>query len=171
MQGNTARSKAASPAALSLRQQRKALGLLLGHLVGDAIVPVVPSTVFGGNLAVRPKGPANFLARGCRQLRNVILRIRSRAENGKSQNEASRHYLPCAKTITGLLVGIPISEGAIRSIDDTAATYVPELEGTAYGATPLRALLHMSSGATFRETNQPDDDVTSCLWHCWGTSC
>ena len=30
-----------------------------------------------------------------------------------------------AKTITGLLVGIAISEGAIRSINDTAATYVP----------------------------------------------
>ena len=61
-----------------------------------------------------------------------------------------------AKTITGLLVGIAISEGAIRSIDDTAATYVPELEGTAYGATPLRALLHMSSGVAFRETYQPE---------------
>ena len=65
-----------------------------------------------------------------------------------------------AKTITGLLVGIAVSEGAIRSIDDTAATYVPELEGTAYGSTPLRALLHMSSGVAFRETYQLDDDGT-----------
>jgi CubicO group peptidase (beta-lactamase class C family) len=65
-----------------------------------------------------------------------------------------------AKTITGLLVGIAISEGAIRSIDDTASTYVPELEGTAYGATPLRALLHMSSGVAFLErTYQPDEDI------------
>ena len=46
-----------------------------------------------------------------------------------------------AKTITALLVGIAISERAIRSIDDTAATYVPEMAGTEYGATPLRALL------------------------------
>ena len=46
-----------------------------------------------------------------------------------------------AKTITALLVGIATSEGAIRSIDDTAATYVPELAGTEYGATPLRALV------------------------------
>lgn len=51
-----------------------------------------------------------------------------------------------AKTITALLVGIAISEGAIHSIDDTAAAYVPELAGTEYGATPLRALLQMSSG-------------------------
>ena len=65
-----------------------------------------------------------------------------------------------AKTITALLVGIAISEGAIRSIDDTTATYVPELEGTEYGATPLRALLHMSSGVAFLErTYQPVDDI------------
>jgi CubicO group peptidase (beta-lactamase class C family) len=64
-----------------------------------------------------------------------------------------------AKTITGLLVGIAISEGAIRSIDDMAATYVPELAGTEYGATPLRALLHMSSGVAFHETYKPEDDI------------
>jgi CubicO group peptidase (beta-lactamase class C family) len=65
-----------------------------------------------------------------------------------------------AKTLTGLLVGIAVSEGAIHSIDDTAATYVPELTGTEYGATPLRALLHMSSGVAFLEkTYQPDEDI------------
>lgn len=64
-----------------------------------------------------------------------------------------------AKTITALLVGIAISEGAIRSIDDTAAAYVPELAGTEYGATPLRALLQMSSGVAFSETYQPEDDI------------
>jgi CubicO group peptidase (beta-lactamase class C family) len=64
-----------------------------------------------------------------------------------------------AKTITALLVGIAASEGAIRSIDDTAATYVPELAGTEYGATSLRALLRMSSGVAFSETYRPDDDI------------
>jgi CubicO group peptidase (beta-lactamase class C family) len=64
------------------------------------------------------------------------------------------------KTITGLLVGIAVSEGAIRSIDDAVAVYVPELAGTAYGKTPLRALLHMSSGIAYHETYQPGDDST-----------
>jgi CubicO group peptidase (beta-lactamase class C family) len=64
-----------------------------------------------------------------------------------------------AKTVTGMLVGIAVAEGAIRSIEDTAATYVPELAGTEYGATPLRALLHMSSGVAFHETYQGDDDI------------
>src|SRR5258708_21137911 len=69
-----------------------------------------------------------------------------------------------AKTITALLVGIATSEGAIRSIDDTAATYVPELAGTGYGATTLRALLHMASGAPFPEpTHPPDQDTINFL--------
>ncbi|HUH85670.1 MAG TPA: serine hydrolase [Stellaceae bacterium] len=64
-----------------------------------------------------------------------------------------------AKTVTGLLVGIALSEGTIHSIDDPVATYVPELAGTAYGSTSIRALLQMSSGTDYRETYQPNDDV------------
>jgi CubicO group peptidase (beta-lactamase class C family) len=65
-----------------------------------------------------------------------------------------------AKTVLGLLVGIAISEGAIASVDDLAAKYVPELQGTEYGATSIRAFLQMSSGVAFRETYQPGDDVS-----------
>jgi CubicO group peptidase (beta-lactamase class C family) len=56
-----------------------------------------------------------------------------------------------AKTIVGLLVGIAVEEGAIRSIDDPARVYVPALRGTAYGATPIKALLQMRSGVRFKE--------------------
>jgi CubicO group peptidase (beta-lactamase class C family) len=56
-----------------------------------------------------------------------------------------------AKTITAILIGIAIAEGHIRSVDDTAAAYVPALAGTEYGRTPLRHLLQMSSGVLFRE--------------------
>ncbi len=66
-----------------------------------------------------------------------------------------------AKTVLGLLIGIAVSEGAIKSIDDPAAKYVPELAGTEYGATPIRAFLQMSSGVAFRETYQPGDDVST----------
>ena len=73
-----------------------------------------------------------------------------------------------AKSITGLLVGIALSEGAIRSLDDTAEAYVPELAGTAYGATPIRALLHMASGVQFSETYLPGSDIlklqAALLW-------
>ncbi len=56
-----------------------------------------------------------------------------------------------AKTIVALLLGIAINEGRIHSVDDMADTYVPELAGTAFGRTSLRALLHMASGVAFHE--------------------
>jgi CubicO group peptidase (beta-lactamase class C family) len=63
-----------------------------------------------------------------------------------------------AKTVTAMLVGIAIAEGHIRSVDDPAAAYVPELAGTEYGRTSLRHLLQMSSGVRFREDNTDSDD-------------
>lgn len=62
------------------------------------------------------------------------------------------------KTLTGMLVGIAVSEGAIRSIDDLAAAYVPGLAGLAYGQTSIRDLLHMASGVAFLETYDGNDD-------------
>jgi CubicO group peptidase (beta-lactamase class C family) len=64
-----------------------------------------------------------------------------------------------AKTITAMLVGIAIAENKIRSIDDPVSAYVPGLANTEYGGTPLRALLHMSSGVSFTETYDGSDDV------------
>ena len=68
-----------------------------------------------------------------------------------------------AKSIMGMLIGIAISEGAIKSVDDTAETYVPGFKGTEYGATPLRALLHMSSGVDFGEARDDGRDLDR-LW-------
>jgi len=56
-----------------------------------------------------------------------------------------------AKTLVGLMVGIALHEGAIRSLDQPAADYVPDLAGTEYGKTPIRALLHMASGVAYNE--------------------
>jgi CubicO group peptidase (beta-lactamase class C family) len=65
-----------------------------------------------------------------------------------------------AKTVTSMLVGIAIAEGHIRSVDDPAAAYVPELAGTEYGRTSLRHLLQMSSGVRFSEQYTGNDDVS-----------
>jgi CubicO group peptidase (beta-lactamase class C family) len=64
-----------------------------------------------------------------------------------------------AKTITAMLIGIAVADGAIKSIDDEVAIYVPRLAGTEYGKTPIRALLHMSSGVEFKEIYDGQDDV------------
>ena len=62
-----------------------------------------------------------------------------------------------AKTVTSMLIGIAIAEGYIRSVDDPAQAYLPELAGTEYGRTPLRHLLEMSSGVRFREEYTASD--------------
>lgn len=68
-----------------------------------------------------------------------------------------------AKSITALLIGIVIGDGAIKSVDDTAETYVPGFEDTEYGTTPIRDLLHMSSGVEFGETEDRQRDLNR-LW-------
>jgi CubicO group peptidase (beta-lactamase class C family) len=67
------------------------------------------------------------------------------------------------KSIMGMLIGIAIAEGAIKSVDDTAETYVPGFRGTEYGKTPIRALLHMSSGVEFGEEQENGRDLNR-LW-------
>src|SRR6516225_2521202 len=74
-----------------------------------------------------------------------------------------------AKSITAMLIGIAIGDGAIKSVDDTAETYVPGFKGTEYGKTPIRDLLHMSSGVEFGETKDGQRDLDR-LWidMVWG---
>ncbi|MBS0526449.1 MAG: serine hydrolase [Proteobacteria bacterium] len=67
------------------------------------------------------------------------------------------------KSITGLLVGLALADGAIKSVDDLAERYVPGLEGSEYGRTPIRALLHMSSGVEFGEDRDNGRDLDR-LW-------
>jgi CubicO group peptidase (beta-lactamase class C family) len=64
-----------------------------------------------------------------------------------------------AKTVVAMLLGIAVHDRAIGSIDDPAERYVPGLAGCAYGATPLRHLLSMSSGVRFSETYNGSDDI------------
>ena len=64
-----------------------------------------------------------------------------------------------AKTITAMLIGIAVSEGKIKSIDDPVSTYVPGLANVEYGKTSIRDLLHMSSGVAFSEIYDGQDDI------------
>jgi CubicO group peptidase (beta-lactamase class C family) len=75
-----------------------------------------------------------------------------------------------AKTITSMLIGIAVGEGKIKSIDDDAQTYLPDLAGTEYGKTPIRALLHMSSGVAFREVYDGNDDIAQLGRDLFGPS-
>ena len=52
-----------------------------------------------------------------------------------------------AKGVTHLLVGSAVCRGDIKSLDDTAESYAPELKNNAYGPATIRQLLSMTSGA------------------------
>jgi CubicO group peptidase (beta-lactamase class C family) len=67
------------------------------------------------------------------------------------------------KSIVGMLMGIAVAEGAIKSVDDTAENYVPGFKGSEYGRTPIRDLLHMSSGVDFGEERDDGRDLDR-LW-------
>eukprot|EP01051_Picozoa_sp_SAG22_P019971 SAG22_NODE_3865_length_1493_cov_1.964849_2_plen_309_part_00 len=52
-----------------------------------------------------------------------------------------------AKSVTALLLGVCLDRGLVRSLDDAAAEYCPELAGTLHGRAQLRHLINMLSGA------------------------
>lgn len=74
---------------------------------------------------------------------------------------AEQHFIShaMAETIVSMAVGIALAEGKIAALDDTAATYVPALAGSAYGETRLEHLLRMSSGVKFVENYDGADDL------------
>jgi CubicO group peptidase (beta-lactamase class C family) len=63
-----------------------------------------------------------------------------------------------AKTVVAMLIGVALHEQKIKSIDDQAQDYLPDLKGTPYGETSLRHLLTMSSGVRFTEDYSGQDD-------------
>jgi CubicO group peptidase (beta-lactamase class C family) len=55
-----------------------------------------------------------------------------------------------SKSVTSALVGIAISEGYIKSLDDPITNYLPELKDQGFSAITIRNLLTMGSGIQYR---------------------
>jgi CubicO group peptidase (beta-lactamase class C family) len=55
------------------------------------------------------------------------------------------------KSMTALLVGAAVRDGAIKSLDDEVTWYMPQLLGSAYARVTVRQLLNMSSGVAWTE--------------------
>lgn len=65
-----------------------------------------------------------------------------------------------SKTIVGILVGQAIAEGAMTSLDDPAAKYLPEWQQDDRAAITLRDLIYMQSGLrNERSTTRPTSDL------------
>ncbi|MEV5032341.1 serine hydrolase [Sphingobium sp. LMC3-1-1.1] len=56
-----------------------------------------------------------------------------------------------SKSLTGTLVGLAVSEGRIKSLDDGIVTYLPELRRTGYEGVTIRQILEMRSGVDYDE--------------------
>ena len=63
-----------------------------------------------------------------------------------------------AKSVTSVLLGIALQQGYIHGMDDTLATYIPELRGSAYASVTVEQLLTMTSGVHW---NEDYDDAKS----------
>ena len=64
------------------------------------------------------------------------------------------------KSVTSMLIGIALAEGAIRSTADRVTRYRKDLTGTAYDGPTLAHLLDMTSGAGALELwDLPDSDI------------
>jgi len=63
--------------------------------------------------------------------------------------ETTWHLWSASKSFTSTVVGIAVKEGKIESLDDRVDKYAPQFKGTAYGETPIKHVVMMSSGIDF----------------------
>lgn len=88
-----------------------------------------------------------------------IVAERYRAGNGK---DSLWGVASVTKSVTSTLVGAAIKDGAIKSVNDPAVKYVPELAGTPFSSDTIRDLLRMSSGVDIHdEYNNPHSKYAS----------
>jgi CubicO group peptidase (beta-lactamase class C family) len=67
--------------------------------------------------------------------------------------ETTYHIMSSTKSFTSTMVGIAVKDGKIESLDDRVEKYAPQYRGTAYGETPIKHVLMMSSGIDFSHIN------------------
>lgn len=64
------------------------------------------------------------------------------------------------KSVVSALIGVAVSEGKIKSVNDLVTTYVPSLQYSAYSDVKIKDVLQMSSGVNFSEDYEnPFSDI------------
>jgi hypothetical protein len=74
-------------------------------------------------------------------------------EDYRNNTKADTRFIAfsMSKSITSMLIGIAIDRGAIKSLDDLAVKYAPELRGSGYDGVTIRQILQMRSGVDYEE--------------------
>jgi CubicO group peptidase (beta-lactamase class C family) len=70
-----------------------------------------------------------------------------------------------AKSFTSTLVGLALSDGNLKSIDDPVTAYLPELKGSGYDDVPVKDILQMSSGVNFTEEYNNGTSDVNVMWN------
>lgn len=70
--------------------------------------------------------------------------------NGFTENDPHISW-SMSKSVVSALFGIAISEGKIKSIEETVTDYLPEFKETGYDGVRIKDVLQMSSGVGFNE--------------------
>jgi CubicO group peptidase (beta-lactamase class C family) len=75
-------------------------------------------------------------------------------------NETTRFIsFSMAKSFVSTLIGLALSEGTIKSIDDRVTDYLPEMKNSGYADASIRDLLRMRSGVDWLEVYKFDSDT------------
>ncbi len=70
-----------------------------------------------------------------------------------------------AKSVTSTLVGLALTDGKIKSLDDPITKYLPELKDSGYDGVPIKDILEMSSGVQFTEEYNNGKSDVSVMWN------
>jgi len=97
--------------------------------------------------------PEQFLDRTYTNALLVMKDGRIVYENYRNNSDETTRFMgwSMTKSITSALVGIALSEGRIKSIDDPIESYLPELKGGGYEGVTIRQILQMRSGVDYEE--------------------
>ena len=92
----------------------------------------------------------------------VRLEYYAKGLNAESRN----HIWSATKSYTSTLFGMALHDGAIDSLDDPVEKYAPQFKDTAYGPTPVRHVMMMTSGIDyFHFKGKPNrTDMYLALW-------
>lgn len=91
-------------------------------------------------------------------LQGDTIRLEKYANGFKKENLWTSFSM--AKSVSSMLLGVALQEGAIESLDDALEKYIPELKGYDYGKVSVRQLLTMTSGIDWNEDYEdPESDV------------
>jgi CubicO group peptidase (beta-lactamase class C family) len=90
--------------------------------------------------------------------------VRETYFNGHRRDSMTRAF-SASKSFAAALVGVALSEGRIRSLDDPFVRYLPELRGRRYDGITIRHLLLMTAGFRFSYGGSPAADSPLLYWH------